>query len=760
MIIKGTIIKNMYNSENFKIYSLVPNLNCREGLKIHPVYGNITITGSMPELMLNEEYEMDVEYIKKNGYDNYQVKRILNTKIDTSYEGSLKFLEHITSENIAKSILDVYPNFIELIVSNKDSEIDIKQIKGVGNFTFNKIKDKVVANFCMFNIINEFPNYELTFSQVKKLIDKFKSSENVIKNLNKNPYECLCSLSGISFKTADSKIIANDPAMVTAKQRMVECIKFILSDNEMNGNTYMTFKDLSNIASGLAIECFTYFLEILKNNTDIYLENCLPKKADQLKVAKKSTYECEKEVAETMLKLSKINKPLNIDTTKYNSVNGFDLTEQQCQTSKNLCNFGISVLAGYGGTGKSFSTKAVINMLDDNNLSYVLFAPTGRASKVLAEYCDKPASTIHRGLDYGLTDEGLGFKINEKNKLNVDVVILDEASMVDIYLMRAVLRAIDIDKTRILFICDPAQIPSVGCGNCVQDMLNSGVIAVNYLTEVFRYGEGGLSYVATSTRKGEYFLNNDVSKAVIFGKNKDYTFIPSINENIVQYVIGIYKNLYLDKHIPIDDIMILSAYNKGDLGTYQINSIIQDFVNPNISDEELSYKRDNVEIRFRKDDRVLQTKNNYRAKVYSEEDMEDDLFSEEKTTSIFNGDIGTVLLVEKERLVVDYDGVKIEYAKEDLNQLLLAYSISIHKSQGSSFKHVIVVSPTSHTYFLNRNLLYVALSRANISVFHIGSSNTIRSALRKSENLSRQTMLDDFLKGVNYEEIKEYEKVS
>ena len=318
------------------------------------------------------------------------------------------------------------------------------------------------------------------------------------------------------------------------------------------------------------------------------------------------------------------------------------------------------------------------------------------------------------------------------NKLPQDVIIIDEFSMIDIFLLRDLLRAID-DDSKIIFIGDPAQIPSVAMGNVAFDMLESKRITTSRLTKVFRYGEGGLSYVASKIRVGERYLESR-DKIQSYGKKSDYVFINAPQESSLVIMERLYNKLLKDG-AKIEDIMVLSAMNKGEYGINKINNIIQSFVNPQDDNKnEIILKRNNEVFIFRKGDKVMQIKNNYKAYT-----------PDEKETDIYNGDTGIITRVEEDSLIVDYGDKSIKYSKNELDQLTLAYAMTLHKSQGSGFKYIILLTPKAHTYMLDRNLLYVAITRTKELIYHIGTMEIVNSSLRKSQNFNRDTFLKDML---------------
>lgn len=388
-----------------------------------------------------------------------------------------------------------------------------------------------------------------------------------------------------------------------------------------------------------------------------------------------------------------------------------------------------------GNCGKTASAKSFLDMLDDNNKSYILMTPTGKSSEVLSEQTERVAGTIHRQLKYKPTgEEGKNpWGYNEQNKLPYDVIVIDEFSMTDIYLFKHVLDAIDTAKTKLLLIFDPYQLASVGCGNLAQDFLDSNIIPVTRLTKIFRYGEGGLMQVVTKIRNGEQFLPSDFTGVKIFGEKKDFVYVELQQQKIVNQVLKIYKKMLNDGY-DVEDIIVLACQNKGDLGTKEINKKIQYFMQKD-KNNRFIMSGDN---KFYKDDKVMQVVNNYKAETPTGEE-----------TDVFNGNTGVIVDVSWNDLIVDFgNGKLIQYSKNELTQLDLGYCISTHRSQGSSIKQVICVAPKSHTFMLNSNLLYVAGTRARERVYMIGNIVTINKAIKKKENLNRDTWMVDLLEEI------------
>lgn len=390
-----------------------------------------------------------------------------------------------------------------------------------------------------------------------------------------------------------------------------------------------------------------------------------------------------------------------------------------------------------GNCGKSATTASIIKMLDDNNKTYRLFSPTGKAAKVLSEYTHREAKTIHRGLGYIPPSE---WTFNEENRLNCDVLIIDEFSMVDIFLFKHVIDAIDFNKTKLLMVGDNAQLSSVSCGNLLHDFMNSNIIPTTTLTKVFRYSDGGLMKVATDVRECKKYLDKDnIETCTFFGNNRDYAFINVHDDLSVKNAVALYQKLLTQGYTP-NDIQVLTAYKKGNYGSVALNNHIQKIANPNYGTDGIKFG----ETTYYKGDIVIQNVNNYKAKIYVDYGF---CFDEDDNDEIFiaNGETGVVIDIGMHNMIIDFDGVKVIYDREALSTIGLGYSISIHKSQGSSIKVVILLTPQSHTYMLNSNLIYVGLTRMKEKCFHIGNINTVNNAIKKKENLNRMTFMQELL---------------
>lgn len=738
---KCTPERLVYNSDDFKIYGCSVNSFEYPDIQINK-YGLVTIKGNLSELNLGVEYIAKAKEVSDNYGVGYEVINIKRDK-PTTIAATRNFLYEILTPNQTDVLLEAYPDIVDRIMNNRLDDIDLSKTKGIKEYTFGVIKNKVIENFKLAEIVEEFRGL-FNLSTVKKLYDKYTSVDKIKEVIREEPYLCLCRLGGIGFKTADSLLLTIDKDgkecqktgkkpilffgfdLITSYQRAKACVDYLLAENENNGNTYMNIGDLKKQFDTLVPEAKNNLPLILKGDNDIIFDREL------LSVCKKQTYETEKYIAERINEGLRVHTKWDCDCSKFQELDGFRLTPEQCKTSQYMCENNIVLLIGYGGSGKSSSTQAFVNMLNHYNKKYLLLAPTGKAAKVLSSFTNEEAMTIHRGLGYMPPSD---WCYNEENKFPYDVIIVDEFSMVDIFLFKHLLEAIDFSKTKLLLIGDDAQIPSVGAGNVLYDLIRSQMIPTITLDKVFRYGEGGLSTVATDTRTGTEYLDKSKSGMQVFGNDKSYIFMAIGQENIVPYTVKLYQSL-LSKGYSMDDIAVLSAYNVGDYGTMVLNKEIQNAVNPN-PDGKIVFG----DTEFRLNDIVMNYVNDYKAIKYNEEHID-----EKNTTFIANGESGRVVKILKNAIVVDYDGTLIYIPKGSMKNIRLAYAISMHKSQGAQYKVVILLTPRAHTFMLNSNLLYVGESRAKKYCYHLGEARTVNLALKKKENFNRKTMLQEFLR--------------
>lgn len=725
---KGTLARAVYVTDSFSVYAMNVDTS-KYNVKINK-FNNVSICGELPSLTKGVEYEvLATEEIGKYGV-SYRVSSIRRDEPLTK-QGVRSFLEEIVSTNIACTLVNAYPDIIERVKNNNLDDIDLSKMHGVGPNNFRKIVDKITENFYLSDLASQYHGI-LTMSMLKKIYNTYGSSDLLREKLIKEPYTTLTRISGIGFRTADDKILTMQEEGIvdfgfdikTSVDRCLSCIRYVLDENESEGHTKMDVRELYKQVDDIVHSCIDKFAKAI-DDYSIYYDSSTKD------VALKRTHDMENDIAKTIVSNVKSNRIWSCDIERYRKIDDVELSDEQLKTLDNLCKNNICILNGAGGSGKSFSTRAIINMLEDMGKTYRLFAPTGKASKVLKDFTNRPASTIHRGLGYNPSQ---GWTLNRHNPIMSDVVIVDEMSMVDVELFWHLIDAVDFSCTKLLMIGDDSQLPSVGCGNLLHDFMMTNVIPTVSLTKIFRYGEGGLMKVATDIRLGRNYLNNTMKNfATSFGKNDDYVFIDVPQEKSTAVVVASYKNA-LEKGYGVDDIQVITPKNVGNYGTEKLNPLLQKIANPNCGKTQGFQIGERV---YYVGDLVIECVNNYDAPMAYENDA---------TAFVANGETGTIKSIEGNSVVIDFDGINVRYNKEMMNMVKLGYAITCHKSQGSSINYVILLTPQSDIYTLNSNLLYVGCTRAKNRCVHIGSVDTINKVIKKRANFARHTFMQQMLK--------------
>lgn len=727
---KGRIVKSIYKSDSFSVYAMDVDKFQYPDIKQNK-YGNIGISGELHDLITDVEYEVEATESDTKYGVSYKVVKIKRDE-PTSIEETYSFLKEILTENQAHTLVSQYPDIIAIVKESRLNEVDVGKLKGIGEKSLEKIKNKIIENFYLMNLVTEFGNI-LSLSVLKKIYDKYSSVEKLKEKLRTEPYTSLTRISGIGFKKADDIVLSLQKEKVidfeckdirTSPDRCLSCILYLLEENEANGHTRMSLPELRLQCLKTVPECADHFVDAVKNDAIYYSK-------DTMDVALKKTYEDEKYIANEIKYGLSVNRVWDFDWKQYQTKGEYDLSDEQIELLHAVCENNIVILTGGAGMGKSATTKMLIQMLADNEKSYVLAAPTGKSAKVLKDFSKTDAKTIHRALAF---NPKTGWGYNKNCKLGCDVLLIDEVSMVSIELMTHIIDAIDFNKTKLVMIGDHNQLPSVQCGNLLFDFLASKIIPVVRLTKVFRYGSGGILTAATDIIRGNQYIPNNDSKVISIGNDGGYTFIKSDDNSIIKEAVSLYKKLITDGGYKPEEIAVLTAYNKGDYGAIILNQHLQRIANKNYGSEKNMKYGSTI---YYLDDIIMQRVNNYSMEVYGED--EEDAF-------VANGECSKVSLFEKNYMVSNFDDMRIKYYKEDLSNISLSYSYTIHKSQGSTIKVTIIVSPRSHIYMLSSNLLYVAVTRSSDKCFHFGLPSTINIAMKKKENFNRHTFMCDMLK--------------
>lgn len=709
-----------------RVISCVPIDNNPE-IKLNK-YGNFTISGSnLDNIQLNQEANIIITPDNKSKYPASYII-LAYEGVDFGEEGivvdpryELEILSRLMDSNQAKYVNDAYPNFVSLVLNGKEDTIDCKNIYNVGPKRLPLYISKVQAD-CKAILFypTAFDNGIVSGEDIRELQTHFNTPDELKNALSTNPYRVYVDLIGYSFDKADRLVLKYHPEFIDSKERCEYGCLEILKENELLGDTRLNANIMASEAKKLMPEAKHHMVETVKNSKIIHYDE------DTKYVSIESTYQDELLIAEHILsrknELAPEFYPMNWQ--EFKTVDGFDCTEEQMSILKIVGEGSrVGILTGSGGTGKTSSVKALIRMLEANGHSYTLLAPTGVAAKRMRESTGRDASTIHMFLAHEDAEAG-------------EYVIIDETSMVAVQLLAKLLNKIGKDPN-LIFVCDEAQLASISCGNIVQDLIDSGVVPRANLTKVFRYGVGGIATIATDARMGTM---DNLSKPF-----NDFKFVP-ISSDPIEQVLEEYDKL-IEKRYKKDEILVLSPYNKGHKGTYEINKAIQSRYNAN-DYTFASYQRQGMgKIQFKVGDMVLNTKNNYRMPSLEMDENGFEMFGE---MQVMNGDIGIIRECRGNEnnpmLIVQFDEGMAAISGSDIANLLLGYSVSIHKVQGAQNKAIIVVIDKEHKRMVSKNLLYVAFSRAQKEMVVIGDTEVIKEGLLISEEKERDTWLGDMLK--------------
>ena len=698
-----------------------------EYLKLNK-YGNFTISGSnISSLKLNQEANLILAPDTNSKYEasyimlGYVGVNCEQGAVNIAPEFELEILSRLMDENQAINVNKAYPRFVNMVLNGQEEQIDHKKIYNVGKVRLpeyiKKVKDDC-ENILFYPIAYE--NGITSSAQVRELANKYNTIDALKIDFFTIPYHVYMDILGFSFDKADKLVLAHHEDFINSKHRCEYACVEVLKQNELLGDTRLQVKFLVHEAKQLVPEAMEHIKEAIKNSQVIHYDEA------SKYVALNSTYKAERTIASHILKRlnDKIPEFLPMNWTKFKEVDGVQFTEEQIKILKIVGEGArIALLTGSAGCGKSFSTKAVIRMLEENGRTYKLLAPTGIASRRLRESTGRKASTIHMFLAGGLDNE------------TYDYIIIDEFSMVSVHLLASLLDRIEYNPN-LIFVCDEAQLASISCGNVLQDIINSNIVPRANLTKPFRYGTSGLITIATDTRNGQ--ADN------LLTKFDDFEFI-EIEKDAVSQVVEQYESM-LQQGFKKDEILILSPYNRGNKGTYVINKKIQAEYNPH-EYSNIKYKHPLGEIQFKVGDRVLNTKNDYHMPCI---EFDEDGYESYGVMFCANGDIGTVRECRKnfegqDELVIEFDNRIAAVSGSAIQNLILGYAVSVHKIQGAQSRGIIALVAPEHSRMISRNLLYVEFSRSQEKMVVIGDIETIKEGLEVQENMERETWLGDML---------------
>lgn len=711
--VKLTPMRMIFNNPETN-FSIISCSTKDELIETNPKYGTISLKGTgIADLKMGRSIDCIIEPCKDDKY-KYSYKFIgfagfvaKDGKFNLAEKAELQTLRSLMTNGQAESCHAAYPHFVSMVLNGEADKLDYKKIRGVGKVLLPRYIDKIKTINKRVEFMGETYAWGIEHDEdINKIAATYKNVYGFSKDINTNPYAVMINLLEWSFDRADRAITKKTAKWLDSYERCEAATIYALKHNELDGNTRMQAKMLFDMVKHKAPQCVHHLLDVVTKSAQVHYD------APSQNTALQATYNAEQHIADVIKK--KIANPhyYPMDWQKFTSVDGLELTDEQAQILEMACKQDVMMLTGSAGVGKSATTKAIIEMLEANDYTYTLLSPTGIASKRLREATGREASTIHMFLACG---GNLG-----------DYVLIDEMGMVSVHLLSMLFDKVT-DTTKIIFIADPSQLASIACGNIVEDMLDSGIVPVCNLTKVFRYNTSGIITIATDVRNG---INDHLTDTFT-----DYKFIET-DTLVIKQIEQEYARLLADGYSK-DDVLILSPFNKGDVGSLAINAAIQAKFNPNELSK-VGHTVNDTPIYFKVGDKVINKKNEYGMPL-----VDDD------TAFVANGDIGTVMEIvpdEKEPyMIVRYDCGDCIIDKAHIKNTLLAYAISIHSCQGSQAKAVIVVIDRSHVRMLSRNLCYTAVSRAQERLILIGDEAAIQEGLKVQEEKERDTELKEML---------------
>ena len=656
--------------------------------------------------------------------------------------GLIKGVGPATAEAIVKKFKE---NTLEVIEFNPEKLVEVR---GISQKKAKLISESLVEVKDMQNAMVFLQGYNITTTIALKIYEIYKNS--TIEVVKTNPYRLVEDVNGIGFLKAD-KIAQSMGVAVDSPFRIRAGILHILNEaSDKNGHTYMLKPQLvEGVNKLLALEnvdvskMFEDIFDVLQkeNLVKVFWED----KHEIIMLTK--MYNAEKYVASKLaiLNNSNIETDLNLDDeiTFFENQKHLKLHQDQKNAIKMAINSGVSVITGGPGTGKTTIVSCALEIFKMLNKNILLLAPTGRAAKRLSESTGEEAKTIHRALEIDFRSKLGLFVYNEKNPLPYDVIIVDEVSMVDVVLMNSLLKAIS-KGSKLILVGDKDQLPSVGAGNVLADILSSQTINVTQLTQIYRQENDSLII------SNAHMINEGVMP-VLDNKSSDFFFdckeeradiFNSIVSLVTQRIPSFFK-------IEKSKIQVLAPLKAGECGIENINVSLQEKINPPLPTKNEIKVGQTI---FREGDKIMQTANNYNLewkKRYERENYFED------GAGVFNGDIGYIhkIIPQTYEMIVWFeDGREVVYPRSELSQLSLAYAITIHKSQGSEFDAVVIPVTSGPSLIFTRNLIYTAVTRAKKLVVLVGSKSALKRMISNTYMAKRFTLLEKFL----IEENKKY----
>ncbi len=702
-----------------------------------------TCVGKLVNANIGENLSLEGDFVNNSKYGIQFAFTSYEIILPTSLAGIERYLSSglikgvgpVTAKNIVQTFKEQTFDIIEMSPSS------LAQIKNISIKKALEIGEKFKELKKMQNSIMFLQKYNISTNMAMKIYEFYGA--NTINVVKANPYRLVEDIDGIGFMSADR--IAKSIGIPQESEFRVRAglLYTMLSSTEKTGNTFLPKKMLESQSLALLELSEETYANLFDQALDgLVLDKTMMRMwKDNVEIVLLSKYYFyENSIAQKLAVLSctqNIEKQ-NIDDeiAHFEQLNKIEFHLEQKNAINTALNNGVCVITGGPGTGKTTIVKCIIELLKQQNQKFILMAPTGRASKRLSDSTGEEAKTIHRALEVAQGGNSLGnrFVYNENNPLKTDAVIVDEMSMVDAPLMSSLCKALP-RQCKLILVGDKDQLPSVGAGNVLDDIIKSQIIPVCTLTKIFRQSTDSL--IITNAH-----LINNGKMPIIDNHSKDFFFeekseLEQIKNSIVDLVTKRLPNFTKQES---NQIQVLAPLKAGVCGISNLNRILQEVINPpSIRKMELVVG----ETIFREGDKVMQTANNYNL-VWSKMVG----FVEEQGEGVFNGDIGYIAKIDYqsgETTVEFEDGRLCTYPRTEISQLSLAYAITIHKSQGSEFDTVVIPVIAGAPMILTRNLIYTAVTRAKKMVVLVGEKKNLKRMVSNNYTVARFTLLKSLL---------------
>lgn len=692
----------------------------------------VTAVGCMGDVREGESLTLYGEYVNSQKYGRQFKTEIFERALPQTADALRRYLGSGViagiGPSLARRIVQAYGEDTVDILENSPAQLSA--IKGITTERALAIGKEFRRITGLRKAMTFFSKYGIQPVYIAAAWKQYEGA--TVKIVSDNPY-CLCA-NGIELPFRDADRMALDLGVPPdSEERIYAGILWVLRTGASNGSTCLPEPLLSErVCAALSVSESSYYnaLKMTEERGEIVIDS----REEGRFVFLSDLYGAERFIAEKTAELIKAGGDTDADFSK--EISAIEWTENityeglQREAINACMNNRVFILTGGPGTGKTTTLNAVISLCRQRGQKIKLAAPTGRAAKRMAELTGAPAQTIHRLLEVDFAAGGSSFKRNEENPLSCDVLIIDEMSMVDTQLMASLLHSLR-GKTRLVMVGDSSQLPSVGAGNVLGDLIASGRVPVVELKQIFR--QAAQSLIVTNAHRivrGEYPILND-------RKNDFFFMLSDSEENTLRLVVELCKTRLPASYgyDPLDDIQVLCPSRMGTVGTQSLNHELQLALNPPSKDKrEVKF----MNTLFREGDKIMQTKNDYDVEWRR---------GAEKSHGIFNGDIGRIAEADRvnENVEIDFDGRRAHYDSEMLKKIEHAYAVTIHKSQGSEYPAVIIPLPNGMDRLSYRNLLYTAVTRAKKTLIIIGTVGKVYSMVDNDRRAHRYTCLRAYL---------------